>query len=451
MANTVIQLKYSTITTTPTSLNIAEPAYSYASNTLFIGTPDGTSAIAIGGKFYLDQQAQIFDKANAAFTAANTGGSAASYANSAFVAANSAGVYANSAFAAANAANATDATQNSNITAASSYANSAFVAANSAGAYANSSFIKANTPSYTANSAATYANAAFLQANTPSYTANSAASYANSAFTVANNAFTSANGTIVWNTANAAFTRANNSINANTGGSITGQLNVTYAPATTTGAVLNISGANTQGGTGYLDFLKATNTSGGATNPNKYFRLDSTGVLSIVNSGYTATLLTLDDSGNLALAGNVTSAGVKSSYNANRPAFRISGNGGSISATTTVAGGYMVVDYNQGSFLNTSTGIFTAPIAGLYQVNVVVRTQSNNNSGINQIIIRKTAASGGAVTTQIMVEFGVNTSMNHAGGSTIVKMAAGDTLKFDVTAGSISFDGNDSWSVAYLG
>ena len=111
------------------------------------------------------------------------------------------------------------------------------------------------------------ANSAGVAANTPSYTANSAASYANSAFLVANNAFTSANGTIVWNTANAAFTRANNSINANTGGSITGQLNVTYAPATTTGAVLNISGANTQGGTGYLDFLKATNASGGATNP----------------------------------------------------------------------------------------------------------------------------------------------------------------------------------------
>ena len=71
MANTVIQLKYSTVTSTPTLLNIAEPAYSYASNTLFIGSPTSDGVIAIGGKFYLDQQQQIFDKTNAAFTAAN--------------------------------------------------------------------------------------------------------------------------------------------------------------------------------------------------------------------------------------------------------------------------------------------------------------------------------------------------------------------------------------------
>lgn len=49
MANTVIQLKYSTVTNTPSALNIAEPAYSYSSNTLFIGTPDGNGALPIGG------------------------------------------------------------------------------------------------------------------------------------------------------------------------------------------------------------------------------------------------------------------------------------------------------------------------------------------------------------------------------------------------------------------
>ena len=120
MANTVIQLKYSTVTDTPSSLNVAEPAYSYSSNTLFIGSPTGDGSIAIGGKFYLDQQGQIFVKTNSAFTAAN-----------------SAGVYANSAFAAANSG--------ASAASAALYANGAFVAANSAGVYANSAYGKANT------------------------------------------------------------------------------------------------------------------------------------------------------------------------------------------------------------------------------------------------------------------------------------------------------------------
>ena len=41
MANTLIQLKSSTSNASPSSLNVAEPAYSYVSNTLFIGTAGG--------------------------------------------------------------------------------------------------------------------------------------------------------------------------------------------------------------------------------------------------------------------------------------------------------------------------------------------------------------------------------------------------------------------------
>jgi len=37
------------------------------------------------------------------------------------------------------------------------------------------------------------------------------------------------------------------------------------------------------------------------------------------------------------------------------------------------------------------------------------------------------------------------------GSSTIVKMAAGDTLKTVVTAGQVTFDLNDNWAVAYIG
>jgi hypothetical protein len=53
MANTVIQLKWSEVTSVPTSLNVAEPAYSNVSNKLYIGLSDNT-VIAIGGKYYTD-------------------------------------------------------------------------------------------------------------------------------------------------------------------------------------------------------------------------------------------------------------------------------------------------------------------------------------------------------------------------------------------------------------
>ena len=62
MANTSIQLKFSETTATPTTLNIGEPAYSYTSNTLFIGSPAGTGSIAIGGSAYVSPtQNIIFD------------------------------------------------------------------------------------------------------------------------------------------------------------------------------------------------------------------------------------------------------------------------------------------------------------------------------------------------------------------------------------------------------
>jgi len=53
MANTVIQLKWSEVTSTPVSLNVAEPAYSNTSGKLFIGQA-GNQVIAVGGKYYTD-------------------------------------------------------------------------------------------------------------------------------------------------------------------------------------------------------------------------------------------------------------------------------------------------------------------------------------------------------------------------------------------------------------
>lgn len=135
MANTVIQLKFSTVTSAPTSLNVGEPAYSYSSNTLFIGTPDGASAIAIGGKFFLDQQQIIFDKANnnttlgqGAFNQANT---ATTIASGSFNLANTNATLAQGAFNQANTA--------------TTIGSGAFNQANTATTIAQGAFDNANT------------------------------------------------------------------------------------------------------------------------------------------------------------------------------------------------------------------------------------------------------------------------------------------------------------------
>jgi hypothetical protein len=198
MANTLIQIKSSLVTSAPTTLNIAEPAYSYASNTLFIGTPNGTGAIPVGGKFYLDQQQLIFNTANAAFTSANnaagssTDQTARNTANAAFTAANNASdlwvrnqansafIQANASYAFANTLDAVNTTQNNSITAAFLQANAAFLAANNA------------TDTFVRN----HANAAFLAANTADSKATSAGDYANGAFTAANTKFASSGGSI---------------------------------------------------------------------------------------------------------------------------------------------------------------------------------------------------------------------------------------------------------------
>jgi hypothetical protein len=67
---------------------------------------------------------------------------------------------------------------------------------------------------------------------------------------------------------------------------------------------LTISSANQQnGGTGYADIIKMTNTVAGTTNPNKFIRMNSSGSFEIVNNAYSATLLFLDDNGNLSASG----------------------------------------------------------------------------------------------------------------------------------------------------
>ena len=117
MANTVIQLKYSTVTSSPTSLNVGEPAYSYTSNVFYIGSPDSAGAIAIGGQYYVNQQGLIYTHANAAFDAANNAVDTfvRGQANAAFDHANAAFDSANTNATAITVLQGVDVTQNTSI------------------------------------------------------------------------------------------------------------------------------------------------------------------------------------------------------------------------------------------------------------------------------------------------------------------------------------------------
>jgi hypothetical protein len=69
---------------------------------------------------------------------------------------------------------------------------------------------------------------------------------------------------------------------------------------------ITISSANQQnGGTGYADILKITNTVAGTTNPSKFIRMNNAGSLEIVNNAYSSTLLYLGDNGNLSISGSL--------------------------------------------------------------------------------------------------------------------------------------------------
>ncbi len=242
------------------------------------------------------------------------------------------------------------------------------------------------------------------------------------------------------------FTASNANTSLNT---FTSSLNIWTSSVATTGS--NSFNGN-QTITGSLNVSSVAVISSSFTANSSSLTLNSGSNFYLQNNGIAEISGSLRVSGSLALTGSISiSSG--SITMPNRPAFRVYGLGGATTATTILSGSMTIVDYNQGGWNNT-TGTFTAPIAGLYQVNLVCRTNSNSSAQSVQVIVYKnntTISPSPNGTAQIMVEWAANTTTNHIGSSTISKLAVGDTLKAIVTVGTASFDGNDNFSVAYIG
>lgn len=213
MANTTIQIKRSSANAVPTagSLAAAEPAYSYLSDKLFIGSSDGSDVIAIGGKYFVDRQNTVLTIANLAYDAANAASSTGmnyAYVNTATQAANS---WANGVGTAANSY------ADGVGTAANGWANTVVAGANG---WANTVVAGANGWANTVVAGANgWTNTVFGYSNTYTDTVGAAANgWANTVGTSAN-LYSNAVGV-------AANTYANNTFLKLTGGTINGDLNV---------------------------------------------------------------------------------------------------------------------------------------------------------------------------------------------------------------------------------
>jgi hypothetical protein len=133
-----------------------------------------------------------------------------------------------------------------------------------------------------------------------------------------------------------------------------------------------------------------------------------------------------------------------------RPAFRVWGSTtANIIAGTTLDSGNVTLDYNQNSSYATATGIFTAPITGLYQIYFNSCIGSANGNSAVQILKNNVSTAGNVLCYW-------ESDTNNEGGqnfgvSTVARLTASDNVRAKVLVGSIKFDANASWGVAFIG
>jgi hypothetical protein len=153
-----------------------------------------------------------------------------------------------------------------------------------------------------------------------------------------------------------------------------GALTTTYSGSS---PGLTISGTDTVGGAGFMNFLRVTNTSSGVTNPTKTFRINQVGALGIVNNAYDSEIFNVTDSGILQVGGGAAAAAINNSpttnylvFNNNRSSIYDDGNmhihtmqdGGTMWINTSGGQISMISQTVSGASLGTGVGIGTSTL-----------------------------------------------------------------------------------------
>jgi len=215
---------------------------------------------------------------------------------------------------------------------------------------------------------------------------------------------------------------------------ITGSLTVGSSSIGPSENTITLGARNTVDEGGQIGF----NAPGGSYTSASFIDVyqDSLRILKGTNAGSTTQYAAVNlQTGNMTLnAGSIIMP--------TRPAFRVTGSTGyAPTSGTVISGSSVYVDYNQGSYYNNTNGQFTCPLAGLYHVWYNGRTQ---NASLASVTIYKN-------NSVVLAWWESNTNTGHFGVSSVVNLAANDVVTAKVSAGTVTFDGNDNWGVAYIG
>lgn len=190
------------------------------------------------------------------------------------------------------------------------------------------------------------------------------------------------------------------------------------------------TGYNQRGGTGYHGFLQATNTYVSATNATKHFRINSTGALEIVNSGYTAAIFNLTDAGALTANSFIKAGGTSAQYLMADGS--ISTGGGSLS-TLTLGTGLTGTSFNGSAAVTATVDSSVIPYL----------TTANTFTGGVQQITTASAATIGLIVKGSASQSADLLSIRNSSNTVIATVDANGVIssKLGIQSGSASFAG----------